>query len=350
MANKSEGTVMSLGITYRESPRTGYAIYGPLSVNKQPMVAIVDTGSTSTLLVWKEWYELFTGLGACRTFMFVCFSCSDPRGPPRVFKVRNTQLFAFEYSANVFGADDISFGLIGGQDPPPPMFPSANYLGLKPDIDGTGFSLMDQLRSKRVLKTATFTLFLRPTKESDIFRGKLILGGVDPTQYVIPLRYVPLLSIDDYVVELRSLSIQAGRTTLGINQRATIRTGDNYIRIPSIYSTGLVQALAGAASNIRGQKVDIVFDGKRNSYIVDCPLRKYLPSLTFYLGPDGDVPLEISSQGYVRKFVGAQPCTVMIMPLEGYTWQLPAGALVGNYIEFQPVDNRLGVAKLKPGP
>ncbi|KAF4677284.1 hypothetical protein FOL47_002523 [Perkinsus chesapeaki] len=207
---------------------------------------------------------------------------------------------------------------------------------------------MDQLRSRRVLRTATFTLFLKPTGRPDVFFGNLILGGVDPTKYVIPLRYVLLLSIDDYVVELRSLSIQAGETTLGINQRATIHTGDKYIGIPQPHFAVMAKQLASAASTIRGSVVDIKWDEEEEVYRMECSSRIFMPTLTFNLGPNGGVPLEISFKGYVRKYAGDRLCTVMITEVADDSWELSACALVGNYIEYQPIEMKLGIAKLKP--
>ncbi|KAF4673553.1 hypothetical protein FOL47_010461 [Perkinsus chesapeaki] len=254
----------------------------------------------------------------------------------------------YGHYVGVFGVDDLSFGLIGGQAPPPGESPPANCLGLEPDRENQYLSIINQLRLRRKLSSASFTLYLRATAGTDEFKGTLILGGMDPTQYTIPLRYVPLLRLSDYAVTLRNIHIQEGATVPAIDQAAVIRTGRHFIGIPQVYFSDLAKHFAAAAAKIAGRPVDVTWNDEEESYMVDCDLRIYLPTLTLYLGSDGEpTPLLLTHQNYVRKFTRYTDCTVMITMVNGSEWELPDSILIGNYIEFQPNEMRLGIARLK---
>ncbi|KAF4674392.1 hypothetical protein FOL47_009301 [Perkinsus chesapeaki] len=349
----TECWTVNLSLTFKEGNLDSYntyVLYTGFPINGHLIKSIVRTERESALLVWKEWYENVTEKGACGIFKLGCFSCPEPcsHGTKEILIAGRVEMKVYGYRVRAFDIRGLSFELIGGQDPPPDESLPVNCLGLKPDLDKGNFSVMNQLRQKRKLSSATFTLYLRPTAHTEFFNGRIILGDVDPTQYTIPLRYVPLLRSNDYAITLKNINIQEGPTILGINHAAVIRTGRHFIGIPQVYFSGLAKDLAAAASKIAGKSVDIRWDDEEEIYMVHCDLRIYLPALTLYLGSEGEpAPLLLTHQNYVRKFKRYTDCTVMITVVRGSEWELPDSILIGNYIEFQPNEMRLGIARLK---
>ncbi|KAF4658292.1 hypothetical protein FOL47_008098 [Perkinsus chesapeaki] len=335
-----------------KTPR-GFGLYTAMIADGQEMKALVDTGSSYLLWVWKTQYEKVAGRGACDKLFFKCYECLWPCKPSELTVVEfggTTYFEIFKHSGTVsLGRaifNDVDFGLITG------FSPSQNspyaLLGMGPDVDENYPSLLKQLmqRLPLPLKEEVFALYLKPGRPGTTEgKGELILGGGDRSLYKQPLQFVPTVSDDAWRVELSAVQIGKG-PKLVVAGRVFLDTGCNYIFSPQAKLEEFIGSIEQAASSSARKKVKIEYESEVGVWEVDCRYRKYMPTLHFMLStPTGDVPLSITYESYVP--VAGELCYLFISTSKTDVWQLPDFMLFGNYLEFQPDRKRVGIARLK---
>ncbi|KAF4651639.1 hypothetical protein FOL47_000263 [Perkinsus chesapeaki] len=331
----------------------GFALYTAVAVDKQEENVFVDTGSSYFSLILKSYYESMVGKGSCEELFFKCYECPQPCEPtePTYIKFGGGymfEIFKHEGSITIGTAtvDGISFGLIFGSDPPPPAVSPVQLLGLGPDVDQRYPSLMKQLLAhpSKPIKENTFALYLKPVS-SDTSEGELILGGGDDSLYQKPLLFVPAIKEDSWTVKLNAIQPEKG-PKVAVDDSVLLDTGCNSIFTPQAVFGQLIASIAQAASTGAGKEVEIQYDKDTGVWTVACEYRSFMPNLHFMLsGLGGNVPLSISHETYVPETHGYCYLLVTINPLD--TWQLPELMLIGNYLEFQFNQKRVGIAKLK---
>ncbi|KAF4757952.1 hypothetical protein FOZ63_012460, partial [Perkinsus olseni] len=205
-------------------------------------------------------------------------------------------------------------------------------------------SLMDQLQGE--VTSTTFALYLRSLPHSIPTQGELLLGGGDPTLYKAPLTYVPLKSQQENLVTLGTLQVGTGHKSIGINQPARIDTGTQGLVIPPDHFDATLKAITDQASASANFTVTCDYIPALGACTIDCHHIVYLPPIELGLGPSGNAPVLISGLYYARD-TGGGFCTVAIKRGSGSTWTLPHFILVGKYFEFQPSQQRVGIADLQ---
>ncbi|KAF4658290.1 hypothetical protein FOL47_008096 [Perkinsus chesapeaki] len=335
-----------------KTPR-GFGLYTAMIADGQEMKALVDTGSSYLLWVWKTQYEKVAGRGACDKLFFKCYECLWPCHPTEYNLVDfggATLYRIFEHSGSVnFGnvsLHDITFGLIGDFSP----YYNSPYslLGMGPSIDDKYPSFLKQLMSlfPTPINGNVFGLYLRAKRpRATEYKGELILGGGDRSLYRGPLSFVPTVRDDSWRVELSA--VELGETLkVAVADTVLLDTGCNYIYVPPAKLNELLGSIEQAASSSAKKEVRIEYEADYGVWEVKCKYRKYMPTLHFMLAtPTGGVPLSISSESYVP--VSADFCYLQILASNAQQWQLPDFVLIGNYLEFQPDKKRVGIAVLK---
>ncbi|KAF4683597.1 hypothetical protein FOZ60_008864 [Perkinsus olseni] len=336
---------------YSFIPRYGYALTGGLSVDNQQIWAQIDTGASALLFTWKEWYDAVTHPGASSQLPNGAYGCPHcPVGPitPVIFSDGTTvHIFPHSGTFRIGGknVDGIIFGLVSFQDPPPDVLTPVHSIGLGRAVTPGYHSLMDQLQGK--VASTTFALYLKSVPNAVRTQGELLLGGGDPTLYKAPLTYIPLRSQQEYLVTLGTLQVGTGHKSIGINQPALIDTGTQGLVIPPDRDfDATLKAITDQASATAGFKVDCDYIPVLGACVIDCHHIVYLPPIELGLGPSGNAPVLISGLYYSRD-TGGGFCTVATKRGQGSTWTLPHFILVGKYFEFQPSQQRVGIADFK---
>ncbi|KAF4742333.1 hypothetical protein FOZ62_017311 [Perkinsus olseni] len=326
-------------------------LYAHVVVDQQQIYAQVDTGSPELTVIWKDWYEHVTRPGSCTTLQMGCYTC--PKGCDSRPTIKITYGFkevsVFPWQGSVQLGDTVvgklGFGVIKGQKPPPPSRNAANILGLSPDASKLP-SVLTQLYGQSKVSSPTFALYLsRPSAGSFESSGELLLGGGDDTLYVKPLRFVRFSKPAVLEVKLDSLKVGNGPSVARINQDLLIDTGTNFVLVPSKYIDSLLRSIQAEASKTAGRTVKFTFAPASKVYLFDCADAAFLPTITFALGAVGEVQLTMDHAAYYHNLMNQ--CYIDIVPAEDNDWVLPDKTLYGNYLEFQPQNARLGIAKLK---
>ncbi|EER07789.1 Gastricsin precursor, putative, partial [Perkinsus marinus ATCC 50983] len=189
-------------------------------------------------------------------------------------------------------------------------------------------------------------LYLYPDRSGTSgFDGSLLLGGGSPRVYKGPLRFVPIVSSDSWAVMLSSVQVGSGHTTIGIKQHLLLDTGSNNMYVPKLYFSSLLRDISQQASQAAKTEVRIIYQPRHGVWAINCAYRKFMPSITFGLqAPDEDVLITIDGWSYVPMRSGI--CYLQVRSTADDIWILPDYTLVGNYLEFQAAQNRIGIAKL----
>ncbi|KAF4653457.1 hypothetical protein FOZ61_008979 [Perkinsus olseni] len=196
-----------------------------------------------------------------------------------------------------------------------------------------------------MVSSLTFAIYLgRPSAGSFKSNGELLLGGGDEALYVKPLRFVRFTNPAELKVRLRSLQVGDGAFPHAINHDLLIDTGTNFLIAPRQYRDFLVKEIEFQASVRARTAVRIVWDPNFKEYVFDCAYAVHLPTITFILG-SGDVLLTIHPAAYSNEITNT--CWIAITPSCDGSWILPDKTLFGNYLELQPQNARVGIAKLK---
>ncbi|KAF4672615.1 hypothetical protein FOL47_000303 [Perkinsus chesapeaki] len=331
-------------------PTYGYAILGDVAVDGQMMHALVDTGSSALYFTWKHWYEYFTRPGACATLLTGCYQCPKgcTVGPLTFIKYTDgTEVDIFSHQGQlVFAAGAVSpiqFGLVAGQQPTPNVVAPMSSIGLGlREVPGYR-SLMAQLQGK--IAGPTFAMFIRSSSSPHtIPKGELLLGGGDPHLYVAPLRYVPLLSQQEYLVTIDTLQVAGGRKKTGINKSILIDSGGQGLVIPQSFAGGFIQDISDQVSKAAKTKVQISWIPALRIWEFGCSYISYFPMLFVGLGRGGSVLLTMAGKHYTRNFHGI--CSLAISQSPGDSWFLPGFIFIDRYVEFQPSQRRIGFANL----
>ncbi|KAF4756810.1 hypothetical protein FOZ63_020314 [Perkinsus olseni] len=338
-----------MNTAYSFIPRYGYALTGGLSVDNQPFWAQLDTGSSALFFIWKEWYEAVTHPGD-RLPTNGAYSCPHcPGGPITDLNFADgTTIHTFPHSGTFrLGSkkvDGITFGLINFQYPPPDVATPVHSIGLGRVVTPGYRSLMDQLQGK--VTSTTFALYLKSVPNMVPTQGELLLGGGDPTLYKAPLTYIPLRSQQEYLVTQGTLQVGTGHKSIGINQSALIDTGTLGLVIPRDHYDATLNAITDQASAAAGFRVNCNFNPALGACVIDCHHIVYLPPIELGLGPSGNAPVLINGLYYSRHRDDGT-CILAIKKDSGSIWTLPPAILVGKYFEFQPSQQRVGIADLR---
>ncbi|KAF4704601.1 hypothetical protein FOZ62_000738 [Perkinsus olseni] len=316
---------------YNFIPRYGYVLTGGLSVDNQQVWAQIDTGSSALFFTWAEWYDGLTYPDASSllpTGAYACPSCTV--GPITDLKFEDgTEVHIFPHSGTLHSGS---------------MSIDVHSIGLGIAATPGYHSLMDQLQGK--VASTTFALYLLRFPNTIRTYGELLLGGGDPSLYKAPLTYVPLTSQQEYLVTLGTLQVGTGPKSIGINQPALIDTGTQGLVIPPTHFDATLKAITDQASATAGFRVDCDYIPILGACVINCHHIVYLPPIELGLGPSGNAPVLLSGLYYSRD-TGGGFCTVAIKKGSGSTRTLPHFILVGKYFEFQPSQQRVGIADLK---
>ncbi|EER20091.1 Gastricsin precursor, putative [Perkinsus marinus ATCC 50983] len=333
-------------------------LYQPIQADGQPQNPIVDTGAPYVFFVWKDWYEQQTGTGACTTLTAQCYSCIRSCSPQHTQTINfgggvDVTIFqnAGKLSLGTTSYEGMTFGLVCGRSPPPPHAEPHASFGLAKISDPGYPSIMDQLLKRRVIAQKVFALYLHPDQSGTSgFDGSLLLGGGSSRVYKGPLRFVPTVSSNDWNVMLSSVQVGSGHTTIGIKQHLLLDTGSNNMYVPRLYFSSLLRDISQQASQAAKAKVKIAYQPGYGVWAINCAYREFMPSITFGLQAlQGDVLITIDSLSYVPMRSGICFLQIRVNADDADDmWVLPDYTLVGNYLEFQAAQNRIGIAKLLP--
>ncbi|EER02483.1 conserved hypothetical protein [Perkinsus marinus ATCC 50983] len=352
----SRGATLKLDVKYEDIPQQGFGLYHTLVYEHgQKLHAHVDTGSGFTFFIWKDWYEKTTG-HSCSTWPMGCYYCSEPCS---VGKVTRTLTFEDKYMVNIFQhksrltmgqvSEILTFGLIFAQKPPASEVPPTNSMGLGYDKGDVNFpSLMTQLQASKAITTGIIALYLYPPadpKEASA-DGGLLLGGGDAALYEGELRYVDFSTDKSYTVNIGKVQVGDGQITSGINMNLDLDTGADYLYVPTSYYDNLIKDIKDQTDKAAGTHVDFKFYPEKKLWYFPCQYMSRLPFLRFGLGPKGTFPFSMAYVNYARNQYGT--CILIIAENERNDWSLPDRMLISNYLEFDPIHKRVGIAKLKP--
>ncbi|KAF4667096.1 hypothetical protein FOL47_003747 [Perkinsus chesapeaki] len=329
--------VLRLDITFKIMPQYGYSIFTQLNIRGTALWAIVDTGSSSTMFVWDNWYERQLGRGACRNFPFGCYTCPEPCQP----------LFDFNDTIKLGDKDipDLKFSLVMNQDPPPAVDTPFNLLGLASHSRTRIKSLLKQLMrmSPKPIGAKAFAVYLAQRGQG--ISGELLIGGGDPRVYQHPLHYVKLKSRREYIVMLNSLQVGGGPSKAGIKQDLLIDTGRNTILVPQSNKrfTKLIGNIMKEASEA-SPSVTFRWQPRLEMWMFPCAYRDIMPPITFGLGDKEVVYISLTHANYVR--VIGRECGLGFKGGKSRLWALSGQAIINNYLEFQLEEGRVGIAQL----
>ncbi|EER16769.1 Gastricsin precursor, putative [Perkinsus marinus ATCC 50983] len=325
-----------------------------LQADGQKMAAVVDTGSSAPLWVWKDWYEKELGVGACEKLVFKCYKCPQGCVPGETTTItfgNSIAVTVFQHIGAVqFGSTtvrDIKFGLITGYNPPPTVYVPHPIFGLGPVRDPNYPSIMAQLVGRELIKESTFSFYLKPeTLFKKGFDEALLLGGGDPKLYKGQLRYVPIVVANHFEAMLEGLQVGTGKST-SLKENVIFDTGSNYLYVPDSRMVELLKDIEEQATLKAKTQVKLTYFEAANVWEVDCVYRKFMPTLRFLFQDSAgqEVALELDYRSYVAMRSGV--CYLEIMGKPQSMWILPDIMLVANYLEFQPDQERVGMARLK---
>ncbi|KAF4651926.1 hypothetical protein FOL46_009984, partial [Perkinsus olseni] len=312
-----------------------------LRADGYPQFPIVDTGSSDTVFVWKEWYEKEYSPKKCvdlPTKGYVSF-----RGDVYRTDQNRTIGFAAEGEIEVFdhrgvigiGNNEfyLTFGLMCGKDRHALHEEPYSLLGLgMREPDDQSLTLLEQLyATPGLLRTPSFSLYLeRQPRDGRGFVGELTFGGPDSTKYSGPLNPAPIANAGNWDVNLNYVEIGASRlATFG--ERAFVDTGTNYLQVPSGYWKTLHSLLSNASG------VDLHESVEFDIFTVPCNKRSMLPDMVFGIrGIQQTVRLSIPQVAYVALDRESGTCDLQLTRSVKSYWILPDFALVGNYLHFAP--------------
>ncbi|EEQ99569.1 Cathepsin D precursor, putative [Perkinsus marinus ATCC 50983] len=207
---------------------------------------------------------------------------------------------------------------------------------------------MTQLRSSKTVTTQIIALYLYPPadlKEASA-DGGLLLGGGDPALYEGALKYVVFSSAEEYRVNLRKLYVGVGPIYSLFNMNLDLDTGANALFVPKLYYMNLIKDIHAETVKAAGTDVVFEYDSKEMLWSFPCQHMSKLPQLKFDLGPEGMTPFTMTYTNYARYQYGICLLTIALAP--GNDWTFHDRMLIGNYFEFDPSLNRVGIGKLKP--
>ncbi|KAF4650777.1 hypothetical protein FOZ61_011047 [Perkinsus olseni] len=347
----AKGQVIRLDIGYIHLPPYGCGLFYPMKAEQhQVMDILIDTGSESDyfFFAWKQWYEKSTG-ESCDHMPGGCYACDHPCTPREPMKnieyEDGVAASIFQHKGKIsVGTNppiDLTFGLLYDQDPPPTLQAPVNTLGLGPYKGDPNFpSLMKQLQTAGKVKNGTFALCLFPSP----LMGVLMLGGGYPSLYKHPLQYVELGMASGYTVKLDTFQVGSAFKTIGIKEDVYLDTGRHFLYVSQPYYDKLIKDIKAEANKAAHMTVPITFDPGRDVWTFPCQNMTIMPPLTFGLGPSGTVPLTMSYMNYAMNDKGH--CYFIIKKGDDTSWAFPDRMLIGNYLEFQPEQGRVGIAPL----
>ncbi|KAF4659031.1 hypothetical protein FOL47_007738 [Perkinsus chesapeaki] len=328
-----------------------YVLFTIVHVDDQPVNMVVDTGTNFFLLLEQSAYEKLLGHGACEMVFSRCYDCQkscQPINPKTIYFADGRSVKAFRrYGSLRYGVNwfTISFGLEFEFSPSPAVRNPPAPFGLGPTIDVRFPSVLEQLvtQSPKAVKENTFALYLKPGPFSTSHPvGELLLGGGDDSLYEGPLQFVPMVDRYYWKVGLTEVQIDSDKT-VDVAGRVHLDTGSNYILVPQNKLMELITSIQWAVSKAAAEAVHFMYDEELSLFQVNCDYRRYMPTLRFMLStPNGNVPLNITHEGYVP--VRENLCYLMV---KSGVLTLPNFMLVRNYLEFQLDQKRIGIAKLK---
>ncbi|KAF4660057.1 hypothetical protein FOL47_007306 [Perkinsus chesapeaki] len=330
----------------------GDMLHATVVADGQQMEVLVDTGSSYLFWVWKTYYGGVMGVGACNALFFKCYECLHPCKPtePTTLKFDGgIFLEIFKHSGDVTLGNielmNIDFGLVSWSKPSPTKRSYPGILGLRYDMDPKYPAFLKQLVAQGVVEKNVFALYLKPGGCcTGQFEGELLLGGGDAKLFKAPLRYVNTVGEDEWLVGLSLVQIEA--ESLVVNGRVILDTGCNNILIPQQELDNFIEKISKAASESAGGEVIVEYDDVEKVWAFDCDYLADMPTLYFMLSaPTGDVPLTMNYESYVGMV--NYYCYLNVEESRSDDWSLPHFMLVGNYVEFQLDNKRVGIARLK---
>ncbi|KAF4708977.1 hypothetical protein FOZ63_027857, partial [Perkinsus olseni] len=225
---------------------------------------------------------------------------------------------------------------------------SALFFTWKEWYDASSYTWLPLAHGSAARKISKYNLCSLPEERTKRGRtqGELLFGGGDPTLYKAPLTYIPLRSQQEYLVTLGTLQVGTGHKSIGINQPALIDTGTQGLVIPPDHFDATLKAITDQASATANFTVTCDYIPALGACVIDCHHIVYLPPIELGLGASGNAPVLVSGLYYSRD-TGGGFCTVATKRGQGSTWTLPHFILVGKYFEFQPSQQRVGIADLQ---
>ncbi|KAF4702637.1 hypothetical protein FOZ63_003002, partial [Perkinsus olseni] len=312
-----------------------------LRADGYPQFPIVDTGSSETVFVWKEWYEKEYSPKQCVDLLtkgYVSF-----RGDVYRTDQNRTIGFVAEGEIEVFdhrgvigiGNNEfyLTFGLMCGKDRDALHEEPYSLLGLgMREPDDQSLTLLEQLyATPGLLRTPSFSLYLeRQPRDGRGFVGDLAFGGPDSTKYSGRLNPAPIANDGNWDVNLNYVDI-GGYRLATFGERAFVDTGTNYLQVP----IGYWKTLHSLLSNASG--VDLQESVEFDIFTVPCDKRSMLPDIVFGIrGLQQTVRLSIPQEAYVVVDPHSGTCDLQMTRSVKSYWILPDFALVGNYLHFAP--------------
>ncbi|KAF4665138.1 hypothetical protein FOL47_004781 [Perkinsus chesapeaki] len=340
------GAPLRLPITYTTYPKAVRGVYAELEVDGQILTMFVDTGSEYTIIIWKDWLEEQYWDGYCNSLPIGCYKSSaigkrgDITASVRFDDDVSVAIFKHKGSVTFGGTtvDNMFFGLIYDQHPPPDESDALNILGLTGSEDEYFPSFMEQLSqmSPSPVVGDTYAIYMRSSFFSLVPSGELLLGSGDPTLYYGALSFAKMTDVTERTVNIQMFHVGSGITTIGINQQTQIDSGTEDMYIPRLYINGLIKDLS--------QESDVTFyyDLGSKRWFFDCRYMSDLPTITFGFDAECDARLTLSRYNYARN--GHYGCSLIFAADDDNIWIFPGRALIGNYVEFQPSQGKQQVS------
>ncbi|KAF4680800.1 hypothetical protein FOZ60_012977 [Perkinsus olseni] len=323
----TKGQTLTLETTYGNVPGYGYALLGEIEVDGQTMHALIDTGTSAFFLVWDYWF-----LRALRQSRQLP---TWTRRPVDIFEHQGT----LQHRGAIIGT--VKFGLVVGHESPDDS-PPFHSIGLGRQVNPGYPSLRAQLQGSGI--SDVFALYLIGVQGVGLVKGRLVLGGGDPSVYTAPLTYISLEQQSLYAVRLATWQVGGGIKTVGVNQPAVFDTGAEGLFVPKFHFDDLVKAIIDQVSRAAGTKVAFTWVSALSIYTFDCTYLPSLPPIEIGLGHAGQAPIVFSN--YAR--MTGDTCSLAITDGSNQFWTLPPSILIGNYFQFEPSNGLVGVARLHP--
>ncbi|EER00070.1 cathepsin D precursor, putative [Perkinsus marinus ATCC 50983] len=346
------GAVLKLDVRSTLMPPYGNGLFHILlAEGGQKIYALVDTGSDSFFLNWKDWFDRVSEV-PCLNWPMGCYKCLEPCSPGAVTKTvifEDDQMVKYFQHKATLTLGPVSqafiFGLTFDQEPPVAEEAAISVMGFHKDKGDVNFpSLMKQLQSSQTINNNIFAIYLFPPAdhEDPSTEGALLLGGGDPALYQHPLQYVKLTSESHYYVNAVDLQVGDASSTIEVNMDVRLDTGANYFSIPEAHYDRLMKEIKAHTSNAAG--VDVHFEPDGDIWLMPCEYLAKLPPLRFGLGSKGaPVHFTITYMNYAENYYGTCYLVVERGNAENII-TFPDRMLIGNYFQFEP--DRVGLSKL----
>ncbi|KAF4682092.1 hypothetical protein FOZ60_011068 [Perkinsus olseni] len=343
----TKGQTLTLETTYGNVPGYGYALLGEIEVDGQTMHALIDTGTSAFFLVWDYWFRATHYLPICNYPNIGYYKCPGSCVPSTISTITyvdQTTVDIFEHQGTLQhrGAiiGTVKFGLVVGHESPDDS-PPFHSIGLGRQVNPGYPSLRAQLQGSGI--SDVFALYLIGVQGVGLVKGRLVLGGGDPSVYTAPLTYISLEQQSLYAVRLATWQVGGGIKTVGVNQPAVFDTGAEGLFVPKFHFDDLVKAIIDQASLAAGTKVAFTWVPALSIYTFDCTYLPSLPPIELGLGHAGQAPIVFSN--YAR--MTGDTCSLAITDDSNQFWTLPPSILIGNYFQFEPRNGHVGVAPLR---